>query len=568
MFRIRLRHTRARLIVIVILASVSIVFLTATAWALTLTTTLDPSGTITGNWTGGGTADGSCTGNCQRVDDGSTPDGDTSYVSSSAANVDEYSLPDTVGGQRATSIKLRVYMKRQTAESCFWNWGTPSTNLLQMNIRIGGTLQTQSNKTPTNNYAWYEQDYTGTWTQSQINSLQIWVSKSTTTGCILSATNATFRISAVQAVVSWTSPDLNQESSRVYLNTNNATPGTPIATSNTLSDVQHDTAFRVRMAVKPTVADWQTDAWGSHSNTYKLQYASKSASSCAAQASGWGDVSSGSGNIRWYNNPGVADGAAITAYANDPTVGGSLVHQTYRESNNFGLTNAVTTGNAALWDFSLQDVGSTPGDDYCLRVVKSDGNLLESYSNYAEVVAVGDYGVSIVNGSGVDVVGPQVTFPSIEVKTSCSVSNGTLGISSQKVRINNDILKNGWDVSIAPTNGPTDSWQSGGEEYDFNDSSGCTDGADADSLGGSLEVQASSSTVTPKSGCNNTGVSKGSNVSFVQPGVDAVSLVSASSSASRFCYWDVTGVGLEQLIPKATPIGNYSIDMTITMTAL
>ena len=44
-------------------------------------------------------------------------------------------------------------------------------------------------------------------------------------------------------------------------------------------------------------------------------------------------------------------------------------------------------------------------------------------------------------------------------------------------------------------------------------------------------------------------------------------IIGSGTGADRFCYWDVTGVGLEQQIPGATPPGSYTIDMTLTVTA-
>lgn len=538
------------------------------ASALTTMTTLKPNGDVTTGWTTGGASNlGTCTTHCDYVDeplDGSNNgDGAGSYVQTVNNQTEEFAMQNPSStGQRATNVKVRIYYTRQT--------NGLATNTITLNLRVNGTLQTAVN--PPNDpgpgngvYAWYESDFAAPgagWTKADIDALQVYMFKGN------ELFSDQFRVSTIETIVTWVSPDLAEDASRIYENADSTTPGTPLAATDTLTEVHNDTEFRMRLGITPSTVDWLSGTWGDHNNTYNLQYAPKTQASCAAQVSGWSDVQSGSGTIRWFNNPSVADNAGISSYANDPTTSGTIDYQTYRESNGFTLANNVTAGDTALWDFSLQDVGSSPGDDYCFRVVKSNGSLLESYSAYPEVLTVGDYGATIVDAGGTEVTTPQVSFPSTVVQTSCQNSTATLGISSQKLRVQNDLVTNGWDVSIAATDGASTLWEAGSLRYDFNDSAVCSDGGDSDAYGGALEVQASSTTSTPKSGCTNTGVSIGSDASFIESSVDAISLASADSSAARFCYWDLTGIGLEQSIPAATPSGNYTIDMTVTMTAL
>jgi hypothetical protein len=566
---------RAGIAILVLALCVSSVpFVFDFAHAATSTTTLRPNSTVTGNWnTVAGTPGGTCTGHCDYVDE-ATPDGNTSYLqTTTASDLEEYGLQDITGGQTATSVTIRAYAERSATGAL------NGQDRLIFNLRIGsliGAQQVTVTGSGANTYAWYSATFNGTWTQAQINSAQAQISKTVTGG--LGLLPDTFRLSTVETLVTWQTPDLDQTAYRIYQNANSTTPGTPLAATNTRADVLQDTQFRLRMAFVVSSYQWNTGTWGASSNLYKLQYAARSAASCSAQATGWGDVTAASTGIRWFDNATPADAAAIVAYGSDPTTSQTKTYQTYEEANTF--TNAVATpsGNAALFDFSLQNTGTvTPGTSYCFKVVKNDNTALTTYSTYPEVVITKDYGIAIVDAAGTDVAAPLVNFGiGTTSTTQCSLQTAVLGTSSQRIRINNDLVTNGWNVSIAATGGPTARWTAGVNGYDFNDSggspAGCTDGGDADPVAGQLRVNPSASTVTPETaptaGCTATGVTKGSDAVFNQGATDSITLAAGSPSAQRFCYWDMTNIALEQRIPIATPPGTYTIDMTVTMTAL
>ncbi len=109
----------------------------------------------------------------------------------------------------------------------------------------------------------------------------------------------------------------------------------------------------------------------------------------------------GSTVIAYNDNATPADGAALTANANDPTdVGRTIVNQDYEELNNFTNTEAsVTSGQDGKWDFSLKDNGALSNTDYCLRIVKSDGNAINAYTVVPQITtaAGGSASVDIVD---------------------------------------------------------------------------------------------------------------------------------------------------------------------------
>lgn len=176
----------------------------------------------------------------------------------------------------------------------------------------------------------------------------------------------------------------------------------------------------------------------------------------------------------------------------------------------------------------------------------------------------------IVDGSGSPVVSPAVTFPAQTFGFSCQTATSTLGVAAQKIRITNTTATPGWQLSIAPTNGPTTTWSDGSTHtYDLNDptSAGCEDGADADTVGGQMSIDASASVVTPStSGCTATGLSKGVNTSYSQGVTDSIPLLT-SSGGSINCSWDMTGITVSQTIPAEQYHTNYSLSLTMTIVA-
>ena len=562
----------------------SVWYFTHLAWAAQSSTTARPNSTVSGGWTAAGTADSSCTGNCMRVDEaltGGNGNGNTDYVQAQAAASDEYNMQDTNGNaQRASNITLRVYMTRQSSESCSGlGAGTPQNVPLVIGIRLnGGSLQT-ANKTvggTNGTYAWYTQDFAGTYTQADINTLTTYISKGVAPSCaglFGSMTQAVFRVSTVEAVVTWETPDFNQSVARVYQNQNDIQPSASLATTNALADIPQSSQFRVRMGVLNGYTDWLTGSWGDHNNQYKLQYAQRSAASCSAQVSGWGDVT-GATPIRYFNNASIADGQAISANGDDPDTGGSTkIYQTYEEANPISLSNGVSVGQTAVWDFSLTDSGSVPGTIYCLRIVESDGTTLGTYGGYGSVVVTGSLDVDVVTAGGATVASPNMPFGSVLVVDSCQQATGSLGLASQVIRVTNNIATNGWSLSLAATSGPTAFWSNGSTgSYDYNDSAGspngCSDGGDADNRAGRLTVSPNTGSLTPQSGCSGTGTSLGTSTSFAEGSVNSITLATASSATPRFCYFSLTGAGLSQQIPEWRPKGSYSLDFTLTVLAL
>jgi hypothetical protein len=163
-------------------------------------------------------------------------------------------------------------------------------------------------------------------------------------------------------------------------------------------------------------------------------------------------------------------------------------------------------------------------------------------------------GVDIVDSEGNPVATPSVNFSSRNFSWSAQQSTGTIGVSSQKIRVSNTSATATWTLSISATGGSSSLWNGATYSYDYNGLA----------TAGRLQVNASVSTITPQGGCSTTGISKGSATYFVQGTQDSINLVTAGGAAQTNCYWDITGIVLTQDIPASQQADNYSISMTLT----
>lgn len=389
------------------------------------------------------------------------------------------------------------------------------------------------------------------WTQQQINTMQFQVSRS-------GNARAT-RLMALNGQLTYiTYSTLNQSGYRFYQNANSTTPGAALgAAANTAVAYNRDTlggAFRLRAAVATT-----NERWLRQYGTYKLQFTTKTAATCAA-STGWADVQAGSGDIRWNTNPGAANGAAITNIAGQP--GGTMVPQRYQSANPFSKQVEVPNNQSGIWDFSLQHAGSNYGA-YCFRIVNNDGNTqaLNGYTNYPEISIEGGLSVDIVSATGISIGSPKITFSSLYALDVCQQSTGVLGTAAERIRVTDNRSSGNWSLSVAATGGGAARWTSGANSYAFNNPAGSPAGC----ANGQLSLNFSTLGATTKPGCTGTGL-WGSTGTYAFAASTPIG-IGGASGADRFCYWDITGVGLEQQIPGATPPGSYTIDMTLTVTA-
>jgi hypothetical protein len=273
-----------------------------------------------------------------------------------------------------------------------------------------------------------------------------------------------------------------------------------------------------------------------------------------------------------YNGDGVAD-TAIT------TVGFSPDWIVTKRTNN--ITAAQRTSSVTIVDDFSQYFTNIANTVNMITGFLSNGFQVGSsapvntaggiyyYAAWKKPGTVsGTLEVNIVNESDESVVSPSMEMSLADYSDLYQTSSGNLGTSTQKIRISNTTAGPAWSVAIAASDGPTAVWDSGANSYDYNDpTAGANDGADADSVGGQMTIDPSTGTITPQSGCSTTGVSFAGEASFSEGAQDSITLVNASGSAETNCYWDITGISIEQVIPAEQASGIYELPMTITVVA-
>jgi len=181
----------------------------------------------------------------------------------------------------------------------------------------------------------------------------------------------------------------------------------------------------------------------------------------------------------------------------------------------------------------------------------------------------GSLTINIVDGNDNSVNEPSIAFTTKTMFFDYQTSNGTFGNSNEKIRISNTTAGAQWTLTIAATDNSAALWSASTPKFDFNDSTAnAGDGNDADTYGGQMSFIPNSATITPQSGCNTTGLSLGLSGAFSEGVDDSLTLLTAGSTAGTNCYWDLTGIPVSQSIPAEQTPGNYSINMTLTITAI
>ena len=182
------------------------------------------------------------------------------------------------------------------------------------------------------------------------------------------------------------STTFSQSAYRFFNNTDTTDVGVPLAAQDTLAPLPSaGAAFRLRALLHTNQVDLPVDA-----QDFRLQVAGKGDGTCDAPSGGvpadYTDVTSAT--VIAFKDNAPADNTALTANAEDPQHGAhTVVNQTYEELNN--STNSVAgiqRNQDGKWDFALKDNGVFPGSVYCLRLVKGDGLLLNSYEVYPELI--------------------------------------------------------------------------------------------------------------------------------------------------------------------------------------
>lgn len=189
----------------------------------------------------------------------------------------------------------------------------------------------------------------------------------------------------------------------------------------------------------------------------------------------------------------------------------------------------------------------------------------QTATEFSQTINSGSLSVSILDDSQQAVATPGVVMSAITASTSCQDpgSTGTLGTNTERIYVDNpEAANSGWTLSMAATDGPTATWESGSDTIDFNDAtnSGCDNGQ--------MSIDPTTGTITTDcSGCTTTGISTGSASAFDEGIVDSIELVNAADTSDDIFRGYLTGASVSQVIPAEVPTGTYTLDMTLTVAA-
>lgn len=199
-------------------------------------------------------------------------------------------------------------------------------------------------------------------------------------------------------------------------------------------------------------------------------------------------------------------------------------------------------------------------------------------TDFTQSITAGALVTDIRDSSRVTVSNASVSMSSkafsFDCYTTSDPSTASFGSNSQRIYVDNpgnaQAGSNGWVLSVAASN-PTDVWTAASNTFDFNDSgtSGCTDGADADTKGGQMTVDPSVGTLTTDCGsCTTTNVTKGTAFTFVEGTRNSITLLNAAAESDDIWRGYLTGVGIQQTIPAEQPVANnYTLNLVVSVVA-
>lgn len=196
--------------------------------------------------------------------------------------------------------------------------------------------------------------------------------------------------------------------------------------------------------------------------------------------------------------------------------------------------------------------------------------LASSTSNFSQAITAGTLSVDIVDASYASVATPAVAMDSVTFDYVCQPSTGVFGTATEQVYVKNpDAADGGWTVSIAGAQ-TTSVWDGAASDFDFNDSggSGCTDGADADSVGGQMTVDPTSATLAVGAcvSCATSNITLGSSAAFVEGTTNSITLLDAAASSSDIGDWTLQGIDISQTIPAEQPVAtDYDINLVVSI---
>jgi hypothetical protein len=196
--------------------------------------------------------------------------------------------------------------------------------------------------------------------------------------------------------------------------------------------------------------------------------------------------------------------------------------------------------------------------------------LASGTSNFTQTINGGTLSTDIVDAGYVTVGSPTMAMTGATFSFACQAKTGSFGTATQQIYVvNPDIADSGWTLSLAAA-ATTDVWTSA-TPFDFNDptSVGCTDGADADAVGGQMTVDPSGATIAQGQYAHGVaGISLGSSSAFSEGVTNTITLMT-SDGTTDIGDWTLQNVSISQKIPAEQPAASdYDINMVLSVVAV
>lgn len=150
-------------------------------------------------------------------------------------------------------------------------------------------------------------------------------------------------------------------------------------------------------------------------------------------------------------------------------------------------------GSGSSTNYSIETRGNPiSGESTSTNYQIQQGAPLDSSTNILTV--------DIVDSNGDSAPTPSIVLDAIGFPITFETTNGVLGVTAEKIRVDNKTANPQWSLSVAASS-TTALWD-GTVDYDFNDpTAGAGDGGDGDSLGGQMSIDAlTSGVITPEEG--------------------------------------------------------------------
>lgn len=292
-------------------AAIALMLIVSVWWvfdARALVSNVTPNGDVTAGWAvTGGTSDATCAGgtHCDFVDEGATQN-TADYVGTgtggSTGEVEEFTLETISNTDTVSQVKVYIYAWSAT----FANGGELDT--VDINLRVGGTLQTATTVTPLfNGGAWYSATFTGSWTQTQLDGMQAHLTRIRQGSGSPASQDDDVRVASVYAEVTYTQI-LQFEQSAYRWFANQDASGTGLTHASAYGGTGGDFPYDVSRASDGGFAiAGATSSFGAGSNDVILTKYDESG------RNQWTRYSGGTGSDVGYSSTTTTDGSYVVA---------------------------------------------------------------------------------------------------------------------------------------------------------------------------------------------------------------------------------------------------------------